>query len=269
MVLNFAQRGRHLAIIEEFPNKFKDLFLWFHEMEYTIHVYNTQESWRRLLLRARDVGFYNVRVSTFNDLDITCEECGEEFKGIVWTAIHAAQDPELKELLLGGELNILMCPKCSHAAYQDHFLLYQDPAAELIAYIYPPAQKPEEEFLSKTMMANYREAQTTYPLKERKDYDPLMVFGLETFVEMMNAEKLRAEQSQIAEAICKEKSIPYFVLRPSEARRLELMRVIPGDKREKTAIQKGIQQLLREDPALDLYAKLVENLSVGPTRLAL
>ena len=56
-------------------------------------------------------------MSAFNDLDITCEKCGEEFRGTVWTAIHAGVDPELKELLLGGELNMVMCTKCSHVAF--------------------------------------------------------------------------------------------------------------------------------------------------------
>jgi hypothetical protein len=196
-------------------------------------------------------------MSTFNEIDVECEECGDEFKGVIWTAVHAQQDPELKELLLGGELNILFCPKCSHTAYQDHFVLYQDPQAELIAYIYPPAQERDAEFLQKTMMANFAEAQMVYPAKDRKDYDPVLVFGLESFVEMMEREELRAEQSQIAEAVCKEKGIPYFVLRPSEARRLKMMRVIPGVRGDQAAVIDAIQALLKINPCLDLYQELV------------
>src|SRR6267142_1047983 len=118
-------------------------------------------------------------MSSFNELDVTCRDCGEEFTGTVWTAIHAAEDPKLKEVLLGGELNLLTCPKCSQVTYKDLFVLYQDPAAELIAYIYPPAQEGEEEFLRKTMMINFKEAQAIYEPKDRKDYDPILVFGLE------------------------------------------------------------------------------------------
>ncbi len=212
---------------------------------------------------------YNRVMSSFNELDITCEDCGEEFKGVVWTAVHAAQDPELKDLLLGGELNLLMCPKCSHVSYQDHFVLYQDPAAELVAYIYPPSQKDDEAFLRKTIMSNFKEAQAIYSPRERKDYDPLLVFGLETFVEMMQAEEERAEQSQIAEAICKENKIPYSVLRPSEARRAQTVRVLPGTSRQKGDIVKGIKKLLQIDPALDLYDKLAKSLAAGTTPLVL
>jgi hypothetical protein len=188
-------------------------------------------------------------MSTYNEIDIPCENCGEEFKGVVWTAVHATEDPVLKDILFGGELNLLMCPKCAHVAYQESFVLYQDPKAELIAYIYPPSQKAEEDFLSKTMLLNFHEAQKLYRPEERKNYEPILIFGLATFVEMMREEESRAEQSQIAEAICKEHKIPYTVLRPSEARRLASIRVRPS-----TAA--GLNQLLAINPSLHLYSSL-------------
>ena len=35
-------------------------------------------------------------------------------------------------------------------------MLYQDPSAELVAYIYPHAQKNEEDYLRKAMMFSYK-----------------------------------------------------------------------------------------------------------------
>jgi hypothetical protein len=199
-------------------------------------------------------------VSTFNKIDVSCGECGEEFTGILWTAVHAGEDPVLKDILLGGELNILMCPKCSHAAYRDHFVLYQDPAAELIAYIYPPDQASDEAFLRQSMLLAFHEAQKVMDPKERKDYVPILVFGLATFVEMMREETIRAEQSQIAEAICRESSIPYTVLRPSKARAFKSVRVLPcGTSREQPTradILGGLDRLLVKNPALNIYAGL-------------
>jgi len=207
-------------------------------------------------------------MSTFNEIDIECEECGEEFKGIVWTAVHAQQDPELKDLLLGGELNILFCPKCSHVAYQDHFVLYQDPKAELIAYIYPPTQEQDAEFLQKTMRVNFAEAQEIYPPKDRKDYDPILVFGLDAFVKMMDREELRAEQSQIAEAVCVEHKIPFVKLRASRARALRIMRVIPSAKKTESPtradVLAGLDQLLSKNAVLDFYAGLRNAIQEDP-----
>src|SRR5260370_34033102 len=124
-------------------------------------------------------------MSSFNELDVTCEECGEEFKGTVWTAVHAKQDPELKEVLLGGELNLVMCPECSHVAYQDHFVLYQDPAAELVAYVYPARQQGEAETLRPMMLNGFRQAQEVYEPKKRLNYEPILLFGLESLVKMI------------------------------------------------------------------------------------
>jgi len=207
-------------------------------------------------------------VSTFNKIDVTCGECGKEFTGILWTAVHAGEDPVLKDILLGGELNILMCPKCSHAAYRDHFVLYQDPAAELIAYIYPPDQASDEEFLQKSMLLAFHEAQTVMEPKARKDYEPILVFGLATFVEMMRVENSRAEQSQIAEAICHEFKIPFVVLRPSKARALTSVRVLPSGTSIKTPtradVLAGLDRLLAQNSSLDLYAGLRASIQANP-----
>jgi hypothetical protein len=207
-------------------------------------------------------------MSTFNKIDVTCSECGKEFTGILWTAVHAGEDPILKDILLGGELNILMCPKCSRAAYRDHFVLYQDPAAELIVYIYPPDQAADEDFLRKSMLLAFHEAQKVMEPKQRKDYEPILVFGLATFVEMMREENSRAEQSQIAEAICKESNIPYVVLRPAKARALTSVRVLPTGTSTKQPtradILAGLDRLLGQNPSLDIYAGLRTAIQTNP-----
>lgn len=204
-------------------------------------------------------------MSNFNDIDIECANCGHEFRGTVWTAVHASEDPELKELLLGGELNLVQCPSCAHVAYHDHFVLYQDPEAELVVYIYPQHQQPDEAFLRKTMLKSFAEAQAVYSPNQRKTYKPIMLFGLEALVEMMTEEELRAEQSQIAQYICKEKKIPMVLLKPSEARRLGIMRTLPLESEKKSAnranILGGLKKLLAENPTLDLYAKFLKDVA--------
>lgn len=191
-------------------------------------------------------------MSTFNDIDLECENCGEEFRGTVWVAVHAGQDPELKELLLGGELNLVSCPSCAHVAFQERFLIYQDPAAELVAYVYPEIQKPYEAELRKAMRQGFDEAQAMMPEKQKLDYEPLLIFGLESLIEMLHEEEELGEQSQIAQAICKENNIAFEMLRPSQARQRHSVRVIP-----RTA--EGLQQLLTINPALDRYVKLQQS----------
>jgi hypothetical protein len=196
-------------------------------------------------------------MSAFNDLDIICEQCSEEFRGTVWTAIHAGVDPELKDLLLGGELNMVMCPKCSHVAFQDQFLIYQEPADELIAYVYPETQEEHRDELTKIMIKGFDEAQATLTTAQRISYEPVLFFGLESLVEMINDELNWTEQSDVAEAICKEKKIGYIRIKPAESRRLKLPRVLPREgtstKPTRDAVLAGMKRLVAENALLDLY----------------
>jgi hypothetical protein len=207
-------------------------------------------------------------MSTFNDIDIECEKCGHEFRGTVWVAVHAGVDPELKELLLGGELNLVSCPECGFVTFQDHFLIYQEPAAELIAYVYPEKQRREEAQLHPLMLAGYREAQKGLTAKQRLLYDPVLFFGLEQLIEMLQAEYALAEQSQIAQVICKENHLNMILLKPSQARKLKMMRVLPRTGKHphftREDVLGGIDELLNINPALDLYVKLRKTIKDNP-----
>jgi hypothetical protein len=137
-------------------------------------------------------------VSTFNELDVTCGACGEEFKGTVWTAIHAGQDPELKDLLLGGELNILFCPQCAHTFYYEHFLLYQEPRLHLVAYVYPISEESRRPELEVLMKRGFAEAQGTFDPKDRLAYGPSLFFGLDALQARIRHEEERLIEEEVA-----------------------------------------------------------------------
>lgn len=206
-------------------------------------------------------------MSAYNDLDITCEQCGEEFRGTVWTAIHAGVDPELKDLLLGGELNMVMCPKCSHVAYQDHFLIYQEPDDELVAYVYPENQQEQESELRQMMLKGFRDAQETFPAEQRLAYEPILIFGLESLVELIHQELDWAEQSDVAEAVCREKNMPFKRISPAESRRLQLPRVLPlatpSKSPNRANVIAGFQALLKENTLLSIYADRLKTLEAN------
>jgi hypothetical protein len=130
-------------------------------------------------------------VSVFNEIDVTCEQCGKEFKGTVWTSINAKEDPELKDLLLGGELNILFCPECSHTFFYEHFLLYIDPKLKLAAYIYPPHEESHKADIEIMMKRAFSEAQETFAPKDRLTDEPLLLFGLDELQRKIREEDQR------------------------------------------------------------------------------
>jgi len=139
-------------------------------------------------------------MSAHNDLDLTCPDCGEEFRGILWAAIHAKQDPELRELLLGGELNLIACTKCGKTNFYENFLLYQDPALQLVAYVYPQADQDREAELRPLMERGFKEVQETFPIKERFTRPPQLFFGLASLVEAIREEEEAALKKEVEEA---------------------------------------------------------------------
>jgi hypothetical protein len=139
-------------------------------------------------------------VSAFNDIDVECPNCGDKFKGTVWTAIHAVSDPELKEMLVGGELNILFCPHCSNTFFYEHFLIYQDPRLKLVAYVYPPEEETRQEELEILMKRSFDEAQETFELKDRLPYGPTLFFGLDQLKDYIIKEEERLLAEEVEKA---------------------------------------------------------------------
>src|SRR4051812_41244309 len=154
-------------------------------------------------------------MSTFNDIDISCEQCGHEFRGTVWTAVNAKQDPELKDLLIGGELNMVMCPECAHVSFHENFLLYQDPDDELVAYVHPVKEEGRADELRAAMLEGFRQAQEVFEPEKRKDYEPLLFFGLTSLEQFVRDELSRIDQSDVAAALCREANWPLLDLRAS------------------------------------------------------
>jgi hypothetical protein len=206
-------------------------------------------------------------MSAFNEIDMVCQKCQEEFRGTVWTAVHAGVDPELKDLLLGGELNMVMCPNCAQVFFHEHFLIYQDPAEELVAYVYPETQMDQRDMLEKMMRTGFKDAQETMEPSARLAYDPLLFFGLESLVEMLHQEQDLIDQGDVAEAVCREHAIQFKRLSPAQSRQKNLPRIIPSAAArsfERNEVLAGLQKLIKEDPALTAYADLASAIEKKP-----
>lgn len=140
----------------------------------------------------------------------TCP-CGNEFTGQVYEYINAADDPQMRYVVLAGFANISTCPNCGRKAAVSTPFIYSDPAYNLLIYVHPHADTPEEARLlileklrSVYMDANKLQKQQAEIMpagsseqsdrvialthSEAKDLPPLkVVFGIEQFAEVVNA----------------------------------------------------------------------------------
>lgn len=71
------------------------------------------------------------------ELEITCPHCESEQKTTVWRTINTTIDPELKQNLLDGQINMFRCPDCDYEGHVDLDLLYHDMRQEFLVQYYP------------------------------------------------------------------------------------------------------------------------------------
>src|SRR5579871_4657139 len=70
--------------------------------------------------------------------------CGQSFTSPIYEYVNIEQDPHLRYTVLAGLLNVATCPACGrHAATAQPFI-YSDPQHQLLAYIHPRTDAPEE-----------------------------------------------------------------------------------------------------------------------------
>lgn len=73
----------------------------------------------------------------------TCP-CGTTFSGVTYEYVNVAQDPQLRYVILSGSLNVSTCPNCGRRAAMSHPFIYSDPEHNLLAYVHPRSDAPEE-----------------------------------------------------------------------------------------------------------------------------
>lgn len=70
-------------------------------------------------------------------VQITCPACGTPFRAGVYTLVDVSQQPELKQALLSGQLNVAVCPNCQTGSMLGTPLIYHDGAKQLCLVYFP------------------------------------------------------------------------------------------------------------------------------------
>lgn len=70
-------------------------------------------------------------------VQITCPACGTPFRAGIYTLLDVSQQPELKQALLSGQLNVAVCPNCQTASMLGTPLIYHDASKQLCLVYFP------------------------------------------------------------------------------------------------------------------------------------
>ncbi|MDR1952007.1 MAG: CpXC domain-containing protein [Elusimicrobiota bacterium] len=201
-------------------------------------------------------------MSIFNIEEVKCV-CGEVFEAELISAISIADNPELKDHLLNGMINLAQCPKCSEVFYEDRFILYHDSKDEFIAFVYPLICKSEYQKYREKMLKEFGEAKKFLEKEHKINYKPVLFFGIDALVQAIRDRQDMEDEEMVAEHICRDLGLDTFQISPSFARENEIPRIIPieKNKKEDKFIIPALDVLIKYNPNLISYIKLNEKLS--------
>jgi hypothetical protein len=180
------------------------------------------------------------------------------------SAISVLDDPELKEILIAEEINLVSCPECGRMFYAEGFILYHDSENELIAFVYPLSFQDQASRCKVKMYREFKIASENFDEKQKIKYVPFLIFGIENLISMLCLERDIEDEESILKYIASKLSLDIIKIAPSLARKLEIPKVLPIPKGEKNIeielLLSGLKTLIEYNPNLEHYIKFFEKL---------
>ena len=131
----------------------------------------------------------------------SCPNCGNRQETQFWHSINVRLNPELRENLFKGEINIFKCESCNTVAYIGHPLLYNDMQRNFCVQYFPPELLKDESFLrqySRDGRLKMEESLSGISEVSRYLFTPHIVFDL---IEMVHYIEFRERLFDIYEEI--------------------------------------------------------------------
>ena len=149
---------------------------------------------------------------------LSCPNGCEPFEADRWSFVNAAQNPELKDAVLGGELNLFCCPQCSAFFHGDNDLIYVDERAGLLVFVFSDKNRANKAQLLEKMEHDYAQLKDTLFKKMNLDFGPICVFGLEELKGVVQKEQQRTDESEAIAAAAAALGLKVARLHPRWAR---------------------------------------------------
>lgn len=127
---------------------------------------------------------------------VNCPACGTRFQTPVEQILDVRVDPEVRNRMLGGGVNVAMCPSCGTGGALNLPFIYHDPEKE-VALLYLPVEVGNGEVERQQAAGRLtRQLMDGLPQEERKGY----LFQPETFLSIENVVKRVLELEGVTEA---------------------------------------------------------------------
>lgn len=196
---------------------------------------------------------------------IQCPHCQEEFDAKFYTVVRGDIDIELKDLILRGDFNTLLCPNCLKTFFYEDNFIYLDPKDELLVFILPSYEKEKEKIVEK-LEEEYLSIKDY--LDDKLNFPPRYLFGVAELKELLEKDIDIAEESEVLIEICKEKGIGTFNISKEIARKKDLPFLIPYEKStNRDDVIETAKNIFSENPQLKRLKNLLDLLEENDEEL--
>ena len=189
---------------------------------------------------------------------VNCPHCEESFDAEFWTLIRGDVDQELKDSLIGGELNLVSCPSCGNFFYHERTIIYFDPTIELLAFVWGGREEDFENH--KAQMKKDFELLKNNLTSLNIDYQPFYLKSLAELKAMIEYEDFTRTQSEVIATLAAENNFKVVALKPSVARVSGFPFYAPIYKEEYTLnnFTKAATELLKQNSALNMLKVMLD-----------
>lgn len=124
-------------------------------------------------------------MSTGSEMEVTCS-CGHHFRTWLWQSANVTASPELRERILGGELNIVGCPECGNRFHVEMPFLYHDLTDREWIWVYPRDHEKESASVRDRIQDMWNRLVRMLPPDAarsfREEYRVMVLFGMDALV---------------------------------------------------------------------------------------
>ena len=168
------------------------------------------------------------------------------FEAEVWSFICGGADEDLKTAIMGGELNLLVCPSCGTLFHYQMPLVYFDPGMEILAFVFPDdCQAERGKWLAK-MQEDFNVMRSGLLREMNIDFEPRIFFGMSDLRKFLGEDEDLKEESEVICALASETGFSLKKMKPSVSRSRGVPLVVPyaGKTCTESSVLEASAQLL-------------------------
>ena len=118
-------------------------------------------------------------------VQVQCPNCGTPFTAAVFSIVDLGGNPELRQPLLGGQINMAVCPSCGAGGPLSAPLMVHDPENEFLGVLVPSQARLQDMQMQKVIGEMSQALMRRLPNEARRGYmlQPKQYFDWESFLE--------------------------------------------------------------------------------------